>query len=140
MTNVRQASVGLWLILCTGCGSGLVPVEGQVVWKDGKPAVELKDSMIIFDLPEKKTGARGSVKADGTFTLATARPEDGVLPGDYKVLIMEAARPSSAGAESTEPGKNLLDLRYSNPATTDLKVTIKPGQSKVTLTVERAKK
>jgi hypothetical protein len=121
-----------------GCGGdGICPVEGQVVWKDGTPAKELAGSQVIFNLPEKQTSARGSIQADGSFRLTTKKPDDGALAGDYKVLILEVGRKPLGGPDSTLLAPGVLDSRYSDPSTTDLKVTVKPGTNQITLAVER---
>lgn len=122
----------------TGCGGGVGPVEGRVAWKDGAPARELAGCQVIFDLPEKQTSARGTIQADGSFRLTTNKPDDGALAGDYKVLLIEVGRKPRGGPDSTELAPGLIDARYADPSTTDLRATIPPGGGKVTLTVERA--
>jgi hypothetical protein len=121
-----------------GCGNGgICPVDGQVVWKDGSPATELKGAEVVFDLPEKQTGARGSVEADGSFKLTTNNPGDGALAGDYKVLIFEIGRKPKVGGEEGELAPGAIDIRYADPRTSDLVATVKPGSNKITLTVDR---
>lgn len=132
------AAVLLLTVFLTGCGGGLCPVEGQVVWKDGTPARELAGSQVIFDLPEKQTSARGTVQADGSFRLTTNKPDDGALAGEYKVLLIEVGRKPLGGPDSTELAPGLIDARYAGPSTTDLRATVASGGGKVTLTVERA--
>lgn len=119
-----------------GCASGLNSVEGQVVWKDGGPAGELAGSHVVFDLPEKMTGARGLVKPDGSFRLTTSKPEDGALEGDYKVAVIEV-RKAAGGPDSGAIAPGLLDPRFYDASTSGLKATVKPGLNKITLTVER---
>ena len=125
--------------LLSGCaGDGIYPVEGQVVWKDGSPAKELAGSRVIFNLPEKQTGANGIIQADGSFRLTTNKPNDGAIAGEYKVLIIEVGRKSLGGPDSTAIAPGAMHSRYSDPNTTDLKATVGPGPNNVTLTVERA--
>lgn len=127
------------LVFLAGCGSGIYPVEGQVVWKDGKPAKELQNGQVIFDLPDKQTSARGTIQADGSFTLTTKKPNDGALPGEYKVLIVEVGRKALGGPDGSAIAPGAMDTRYSDPSTSDLKATVKAGQNKITLTVDRWK-
>lgn len=125
------------LVAASGCaGDSPQPVEGSLVWKDGSPAKELEGSLISFDLPEKQTNANGVVLADGTFKLTTSKENDGALAGDYKVVIVE--RRKAAAGSALAPG--MMDVRYSNPSTTDLKATVKPGVNTITLTVDRAQR
>ena len=122
-----------------GCrGGGVNPVEGKVNWKDGSPAKELAGSQVIFDLPEKKTSARGTIQADGTFRLTTNKPDDGALAGDYKVLIIEVGRKALGGPDASALAPGAMDSRYSDPSTSDLKATVGSGPNNITLTVERA--
>ena len=131
--------LGLVLLLC-GCGKGdgPFPVEGKVVWEDGTPATELANAIVIFDLPEKQTSARGNIQADGTFKLTTHKPNDGALAGDYKVLIIEVGRKSGGGPDPSDIAPGVMDSMYSDPTNTDLLATVKPGINQVTLTVKRA--
>ena len=131
--------VVLCVFLC-GCGSGgPYPVDGRVVWKDGSPATELAGSQVVFDLPEKQTSARGIVQADGTFRLATTKPNDGALAGTYKVVVIETRKPLG-GPDSDAIAPGVMDVRFYDPATSGLRATVKPGTNKVTLTVERARR
>ena len=122
-----------------GCnaGAGPFPVEGTVVWEDdGTPAKELHLGSVIFDLPEKQTGARGMIQADGTFRLTTNQLNDGALAGDYKVLVVGGGRKPMGDGSTLAPGH--MDTRYADPSSTDLTATVKPGVNKITLKVKRA--
>jgi hypothetical protein len=121
-----------------GCGSGLYPVEGTIVWKDGSPAKELEGGFVVFDLAEKQTSARGMIQADGTFRLSTSKPNDGAMAGEYTVLIVEVGRKHLGGPDSSALAPGAMDARFSDPRTSGLTATVKPGPNKVTLTVERA--
>src|SRR5436305_579462 len=72
-----------------GCGGGKYPVEGRVEWSDGTPAKELEGGLVVFESTTAPFCARGDIKEDGSFRLTTDRPEDGVLPGPYRVLISQ---------------------------------------------------
>jgi hypothetical protein len=137
------AAVALVLTgLLGGCaGTGPYPVEGIVQWEDGSPAKELVNAIVIFDLPEKATKAQGNVQADGTFRLTTNKPNDGALPGEYKVLIIEVGRKALGGPDASAIAPGHMDSRYSDPSTTDLKATVeKRSDNKITLTVKRARR
>src|SRR5262245_3757927 len=136
MPSVRLASVSV-LFLLAGCGgTGLYPVEGQLQWQDGTPAKELEGASVTFELPEKNTNSTGIVQADGTFSLMTAAPGDGALPGKYKVVISE--RRQSAGGSQMAPTKS--DIRYAERDKTDLVAEVKPiSPNKLILKIDRAK-
>src|SRR5581483_5437642 len=65
---------------------GRYPVTGTVKFDDGKP---LETGNLICEgvIDGKTVMARGAILADGTFTLGTLRPGDGVRPGKYRVLV-----------------------------------------------------
>jgi hypothetical protein len=131
------AAAVLFLIgFLSGCGNDIHPVEGKVVWKGGALAKELEGSHVVFELPEKKTSARGIIQADGTFRLSTHKPNDGAPSGEHKVLILEDRK--NANAEGTLLAPALLDPRFADLKTSGLTATVKPGANAITLTVERA--
>jgi hypothetical protein len=126
--------------MLSGCGKGdgPFPVEGKVVWEDGQPATELVNAIVIFDLPEKQTSARGNIQADGTFKLTTNKPNDGAFKGDYKVLIIEVGRKSGGGPDPNSIAPGVMDSMYSDPSTSDLLATVQPGINNITLKLKRA--
>src|SRR5438874_8788812 len=137
---VSRFAIAVLPIPLVGCGSsGVYPVQGQVVWRNGSPAKELAGSLIFFEQPDKQMSARGQIASDGSFRLTTHKENDGAPAGEHVVLLVEIGRKHLGGPDSTllAPGK--IDSRYSSHSTTDLKATVKPGTNKITLTVEPPK-
>jgi len=132
----RGAAVAFAVLFAAGCGQKMGQVEGNLVWSDGKPITELERSQVAFESAELRVSARGSIGADGTFTLTTTTPGDGAPVGEYRVMILEH-RPTPEGAQVPLAK---LDTKYSELATSGLIATVKPGVNKVTFTVDRAKK
>jgi hypothetical protein len=122
--------------LASGCGSGIYPVSGNVVWKDKQPAKELEGSHVVFELPEKKTSARGVIRGDGTFRLTTLKTDDGAAAGEYKVYIVEDQK--NANPEGTLLKPAILHSRFANVNTSGLSATVTSGPNEITLIVERA--
>jgi len=120
-----------------GCGSGYYPVDGQVEWKDGKPATELAGSLVIFECAEKKSSAQGVIQADGKFKLTSLNANDGAPEGEHVVLVMEVGRKPQGGPDGTNLAPSKIDTRYASPSTSDLRATIKRGVNTITLSVER---
>lgn len=74
------------LLAGAGCGGPDQPVKvNGVVKLDGKP---LAGALVTF-LPEGGAGrnATGTTSSDGAFQLTTLKPDDGALPGSYKVTV-----------------------------------------------------
>ncbi|HXG12998.1 MAG TPA: hypothetical protein VNK04_24790 [Gemmataceae bacterium] len=116
-----------------GCGSSKYPVEGKVVWSDGTPARELAGGMVVFESTETPRSARGEIKEDGSFRMVTERPNDGVAPGSYRVLVIQP-EPD----DSIRPRPPLaMDTRYSAFETSGLTYTVQPGKNEPVFKVER---
>jgi hypothetical protein len=131
-----------WLVAlaaCAGlpaCGSRLHPVDGQLVWADGRPAVELAGGWVYFESAAHRTISRAQVRSDGRFTLTTNRPGgDDVPDGTHRVYVVEP-RPSEEG-KSVPPN---MDSRFANPDTSGLEVTVPPPSVPVVLQLERARR
>src|SRR5262245_4463031 len=92
----------LGLLLFLGCGSsGVYPVQGQLVWKDGAPAKELAGTLISFEQPDKRLSARGQIETDGSFQLTTHKPNDGAPVGENMVILVEIGRKPLGGPDAT---------------------------------------
>ena len=91
---MRAASIavlGLCVFCLTtngGCSTGdRFPATGKVVDQAGQPVEGLAGSEIVFSQIEGKSSSVGEIGADGSFSMYTERPGDGVEPGNYKVYI-----------------------------------------------------
>lgn len=134
-------SMSVCLVL--GCsGKAMLPVEGTITL-DGKP---LDGAAISFVPAEGGRPCSGQTDAQGHFTLASYVAGDGVPPGEYKVTVVKLDARRQAEAAPVEEGaadqqqvmgnieqavKFLTPLKYSSPATTDLKVDVTSGMEPV---------
>lgn len=121
----------------SGC-SGLYPVEGQLVWPDGKPATDLAGSQVMFESEENQTVSRSVVQPDATFRLTTEKPEDGVPPGKHRVYIVES-RAGFTGEGQGQAARPKLHDRFGRPESSGLEVTVPPETNPVVLKVERSR-
>jgi hypothetical protein len=120
------------LPLAGGCKrSGLVKVKGRVAYADGTP-VPL--GRVVIDSGDNPTGAWGRIKSDGRFTIGTLKENDGMTPGTYRVVILDA---STAGGPDG-PGKDFVDERFTDYATSGLEFRV-PEQTDWQITVEPPK-
>jgi len=125
-------ALGLALVGCSKPSTN-VRVEGQVVWADGSPALELAGFVVESTVPGSRVTARGTIDAEGRFRLGTNRPGDGAEPGSHQVAINPAPR-----FEYEPPTPVRLPERYGRPETSGLTVTVEPGKTnRVTLAVSR---
>ena len=76
---------------CSGCGmsgganAALIPVKGKVTYK-GQP---LTQGRVTFESEDTGRRASGKLQSDGSFVLTTYKEGDGVVAGDYMVIITD---------------------------------------------------
>lgn len=123
----RCAATLIALVTVVGCGERLpdtIRVRGRVTYQ-GKP---LSEGTIAFH-PAGPPGrqlyrpAVGVLAEDGTYQLQSFRHGDGIMPGEYAVVIESyASRPTAE--DSDRPLKWWIPQKYGNPATSGLTATI----------------
>lgn len=131
-----------------GCGSrGVVPIQPQFLL-DGKPLQEASVSFIRTGVEEGRP-AFGITDSNGVATLTTYEPLDGVLPGNYAVVVIKAPENAMTYTAEDADTSNIKDLVrmstmgdakpsrvkrvrstipeiYSDPGTTPLKCQVTP--------------
>jgi hypothetical protein len=101
---------------CVGCGddSGLprrYHVSGTVTY-NGK---RLEKGTMNFTPDGTEGRAAGGTITDGQYSLTTHHPDDGAVPGKYKVSIMaKEADPSKVEVKVKRPGKQALTEAQQN--------------------------
>jgi hypothetical protein len=135
--NGLKAILLLVIALTAGCSSGI----GNDKWKSARPrtvpaagtitlnGAPLEGAQIVLIPANGKLGGSGVSDAKGAFRLTTFPPDDGVVPGSYRVMIAKAELPENPdpdAPESTVPkfAKSLIPARYSNPETSGLTVEV----------------
>jgi hypothetical protein len=124
----------LWMAACgwivalaaVGCGqSETVEVTGTVTL-NGQPAEQAE---VMFNPKAAGRFAIGVTDASGKFTLSTAKPNDGALPGEYVVTLAEYYPPDKPPA--LPRGGGLLPSRFppqfGDPAKSPLTANIERG-------------
>jgi hypothetical protein len=139
----------LTMVACLGCGNGLVNLNARVTL-DGKPLEGAAVSLIGGGKTRNRT-ASGMTGADGIVHFTTFQPNDGVLPGEYKVVVIKT--PKSAEEEIATYDRNnpedlklimarersgnvaytptLLPRAYLTPETSPLTCTVPPAEREV---------
>ncbi len=127
-----MAAAGLMISGLAGCGEKtyysvgeIHPVKGQILLPDGKP---LSSGRVIL-VSTKGQEFPGIVESDGRFSIKSGAG-DGAPAGEYLVRI----DPEASTAGSKGPAKKGLSslpfpAKYADETTSDLKVTIKPGEN-----------
>lgn len=112
-----------------GCSRGnrleTAPVHGKVTYQ-AKP---LPTGSVIFVPVTAGPTAEANLQPDGTYTLGTYDENDGVVPGEYKVMIIAMSEsPTPLEAEDVKPGagpKSLIPSRYGDTEKSGLRATVK---------------
>jgi hypothetical protein len=122
--------VNVIALAAIGCGGGKSPVPGSgTVTHKGQPVA---DATVLFTPVGAGDAAgmmaRGTTDAQGKFSLTTNKPNDGVVPGDYRVSVSPKTKERPEGDYSADPPPP-FPQKYTDPTATDLKVTVKSGGS-----------
>ena len=127
----------LALLLPGGCGTaepGLEPVRGKVTL-DGGPWP--RAGTINFtptgttegtDASKSRPGS-AEFGVDGSFTVGSFQPGDGLFPGTYAVSVdcPESGPQMSPTGQAIEAA-NAVPKKYRDPSTSGLTLTVKPGE------------
>lgn len=121
------------LLVLVGCGKPegekTFQVTGTVTYQ-GNPV----EGASVGFIPEKGRPAVGKTDAAGRFELSTFSPRDGAIAGSHKVVIGPAPSdqpepmPGEPGYKEPEV-KPQFPVRYSEAATTPLRVEVTPGKT-----------
>lgn len=117
--------MGVLLLAVVGCAkSDIVPVTGTITL-NGQPA---ENAEVIFNPEGPGRMATGHTDASGRFTLETAKPNDGVMPGDYVVTLGEhyGDKPPPLPPIG-QPLPMRFPQQYGDPAKSPLKAKVERG-------------
>lgn len=113
-------------ILAVGCGQEvtLYPVSGRILI-DGKPLTGVAQGSVSFRADANKGNETmhqptGTINAAGEYELLTAGKK-GAPPGWYKVVVAAYANKVEEGPVTP---RLLIDQKYHEPTTTDLRIEV----------------
>jgi len=119
--------------LTAAASEGLVPllddeprysVDGTLL-VDGKPVEGAEVRLHALPVAGWTAVPLAVTRRDGSFSVRTSAWQPGVAPGDYRVTV--TWRPRVTQGEDYVPGSNVLRPALADPATTPLRVTVRPG-------------
>lgn len=135
--KITAASLGFWLVTClssAGCGKDgpeMATVRGTVKYK-GAPVTTGTVSFVPTD--QNRTGANGTIGADGTYSLQTRDPNDGAEVGEYQIAISGQdpdALNTPAPGEPVKKQANSIPAKYGNPQTSGLTKKVTSGTNTI---------
>jgi len=118
--------VALTILGAVGCAkSDTVAVTGSVTMK-GQP---VDNAEVVFN-PKTGRFATGVTDTSGRFSLSTAKPGDGAMPGEYVVTLGEYYPPDKPPAPPKGGGflPSRFPKAYADQATSPLKATVERGK------------
>jgi hypothetical protein len=119
----------IFSLAVTGCSNGFIAINGKVTFEDGSP---LTKGGIAFST--ETFMADGKIQPDGTFTLTSLKPGDGLPPGNYKVTIR------ASETDAYEKTANLVDPLFGDVTKTPLTAEVTAGQRKFDFKVSKPAK
>lgn len=139
--NRLHCALAFTLFAAAGCGGGAEFGSDRPATVDAEGVVTLNgegvEGATVVLAPEFSGANAYTASAvstsGGAFTLMAFPPDEGVVPGDYRVGVtkMESTGPTepSASHEEAPPAtsKNLLPEKFADPNASGLKVTIPAG-------------
>lgn len=139
--RVRLALTAMILALpFSGCGNqgvDLYPVQGVVVWSDGRPARELAEGVVSLQMTEhagRSASPYGTIQSDGSFVFRSPGLGKGAAEGQYRARVTPfiQIRP---GVPRPPP---VMDPKFQHYDRSGLEVTVERKKNQITLTVGRA--
>ena len=114
-------AIVLLFVIVAGCGGGFIRTGGKVTYEDGTP---VPYGAIAFETDSFM--ANGRIQPDGTYTLSSLKPGDGLPAGSYKVSI--------SGTELVVVGEKdkyieHVHHKFANPETSDLTADVSRGKN-----------
>lgn len=131
----------LGTILLVGCNSNNKPDTGPIVFHptsgrvtyDGQPAAGVEIVLLPVDAPGVPDIPRNPIAtsgADGRYTIGTLSEADGAAEGNYIMVLSWPDPNHEAGDEEEGVNPDRL-LGWYDPAHSDFKVLIKPGNNQI---------
>lgn len=135
--DMNKKNYSLLLLFCVsifliGCGQN--KVSGKVVFSDDK--TPLNKGILVFY--GEQGISRGEIKPDGTYSVTTKKPNDGLPKGEY-IVVVQGTEINKSTPPAAPVYETAIDPKYGAKETTDLKVTVKGSQS-FNIEVDRFKK
>lgn len=138
ISGLRSTHLALLaLVACTvGCGGG--PETGSVKGTVTLGEDPFTDASLVLVSSESGQGASAELGPDGSFQLANELPV-----GTYTVYLTpkvdeeEMMKRMQEGKPPTSSKDNTVPKKYQNEVSSDLTVTVEPGENEVTLRMEK---
>lgn len=138
---------GVSFVALSGCGGpalkDTVPVTGKVT-HNGEP---IEGAMVTFLPQGDHRAASGRTNASGIYKLTTLEPEDGAMPGPYRVSISKTEVSASRGSDDEPPpsinpewppltATELVPVKYKHADSSGLTAEVSQGKNEINFELE----
>jgi hypothetical protein len=120
----------------------MIPIRGEVTY-NGKP---LTRGTVTYIPATSGVGraANGPIQPDGTFSMTTQTRDDGVMPGEYQIVVYSYEQGAPKTRDEIEAGgganaprlRSMIPEKYTSPETSGLSDDVDenhPGTKKIEL-------
>ena len=128
---MKKYTILFCLLIClvvVGCSRNKT-LTGKVTFTDGKPAT---CGIVIFQTDNFIS--KGEIMSDGSYTMSSAKENDGIPPGDYKVYVSGITK-TGKGSATLLPVP-LCAPKFEKPHTSGLTCTIPAPENKFDIVLE----
>ena len=126
--------LSLSLLVLVGC-SDKVKLAGKVVFSDDGSPVPL--GTVCFETDTYS--ARGDIRPDGTFDVASLGDNDGLPPGTYRVSVNNALKVVGQDARGNNIYEDMVAPQFRNGSTSGLVIDVTAATKKFEFKVDRNK-
>jgi hypothetical protein len=135
-TRRLLAAAAVVCAAAAGCGAGRQPVNGRVAYEDGSP-VPAGTVVGEATVDGKPVTVQGRIGPDGRFTWGGEKPDDGALPGTYKVAVLPVPLGDYEKAQGKQPA---VGGKYGRFESSGITFEVKPaGPNTLDITVAKPK-
>lgn len=113
------------LVLFAGCSGNAGPAAGMVRFDDHAP---VESGSIEFRSLESGQRYASRIGSGGQFEPQDQDGRLGLPPGEYEVVVVQIVLTEDLAADAHEHGRT-VPRRYADYYTSDLRTTVRPGQS-----------
>lgn len=128
---IAQVALSAFVCVLAGCGEPgqpVYPVRGQVVLQGGG-TLQLGGRVVFARVDSSPSVmASGYFGADGKFELTTNESGDGVVAGDYQVMVVPTVPDDGDNMSRREYSRAMepIDSRFQNQKSSGLRFTVSP--------------
>ncbi|MDR0335469.1 MAG: hypothetical protein LBI18_00080 [Planctomycetaceae bacterium] len=133
MKSIVQIILYVFISILSGCYGKNVPLSGIATFSDDNTPL----TMGTVYLTSETFQASGHIQKNGSFTIGSELPGNGIPPGTYKVSVSGVYGKKGTIINSRNPNYSLIDTKWSSPQTSDMVITVNTKTRQLKLKIDR---